>query len=115
MGCVLSWCDGNEKKENEELENKVKVLSKELSEVKIKNEHLHSSLRNISKETRFYMNETERLNKLEVKYKKVLTTESEKTADIIMSSTLRLEFMNDSIEKKHIRDVLQASYDMVNC
>lgn len=110
MGCVSSIC-----REKEELRNKIKVLSRELYEVKIKNEQLQSSLRNISRDTKSYMKDKERMNKLISTYKKVLSTDSEKTANIIMSGALHLTFMDDLVEKKHIQDVLQASYDMVNC
>ena len=61
------------------------------------------------------MKETERLTNLNIKYENVLTNESEQTARIIMSSTLHLKYLDDTTEKKHIKDVLQASYDMVNC
>lgn len=115
MGCMLSWCGKEERKEEKELRYKVQVLSKELTAAKARNKKMQTSINSISKEAMFYMKEAERLTKLSIKYKNVLTKESNKTADIIMSSTLHLEYMDDPTEKKHIKDVLQASYDMVNC
>jgi transcription elongation GreA/GreB family factor len=115
MGCVLSWCGDGERKEEKELKYKVQVLSRELTAAKTRNDKLQISLNTISKEARFYIKETERLTKIKIKYENVLTNESEQTAGIIMSSTLHLKYMDDPTEKKHIKDVLQASYDMVNC
>lgn len=82
---------------------------------KDRNDKLQKSLKTISKEARFYMKETERLTNIKIKYENVLTNKSEQTADIIMSSILNLKYLDDLTEKKHIKDVLQASYDLVNC
>lgn len=106
MGCIISWCN-ERKKIMKDLEYKVRVLNEELKGTRNQNVILRTSLSNASKECMCHM-------KIIDDYKNVLFAESDKTADIIMSGKLHLKYMDDFTEKKHICDVLKASFELVN-
>lgn len=114
MGCILSLCCDGGLKEKKELECKVQALIKELEAANEKKDKLQGYLNSISKDIRVYMKENERLADINIKYQQVLTYGSEQTACIIMSSALHLKYMDDAVEKKYIKDILRASYDIAN-
>lgn len=111
MGCAFS---SKLHKENLDLKRKVAILVSELKNTRRHNEDIEKLLSGLEHEIKKYKTKTDNAANLISLYKNVLYTENDKTADIIMKSTLHLEYMNDLVEKKHIKGVLRATYIMTN-
>ena len=110
MGTVFS----NKKDETTELKNKNNILTEELRTSKRYNENLKNDLHIMKEEMSSYEKQIHLLLTLNSVYKKVICTDRGNTADIIMKSNLHLDYLDDSVEKKHICDVLKAAYDITN-
>ena len=114
MGCVISLCLKNERLGYQDIEKKNIILLEELRIAKIRNEKLRLSVDRLSGDMDFYTREVIKHTYINDTYEKVMVTESNTSADMIMSGPLHLKYMDDETEKKYIRDVLRASYDMIN-
>lgn len=87
------------KTKNNDYENKCCEITDGYKKIVLQNSQLHGEIKN---------------NKDKVqKCIDVLTTDSDATAEKIMKSELHLIYLNDNIEKKHIKDVLDAAYDII--
>ena len=113
MGVLLSMCQGNERPTKEELENKIQILLEETKKLKAENDLIRKENEKTNEDLTVAYLDLDRYKRKVQKYVKALTAECGKTADIIMQSTLHLDYLDDTTEKKHIQDVLNAVNKLV--
>lgn len=104
----------NIKKHNEKLIKQNSELKTQLESSEVYNASVVKNLDELEKDIKVYRQKTRKMYKLNELYKKILYSENEKTANIIMSSTLQLDYMDDAVEKKYICSILKAVYLMAN-
>lgn len=114
MGVLLSMCKNEDPISRDELYHTIEKLQKEVKLMNTVNIVSQEKNKRLQEDLDAQTSQVRDLKRKCRRYTSHLKTDVENTADILMKSTIHLEYLDDRIEKNHICDVLIAVYELVN-